>query len=351
MRQTEILQSTSSLDRAARALRETSLPLIPVVDQNSFGVLTETDLALALSNGASPNDPVGPIAIVRPLEVINQFESAASALRRFSESGVPALVVLDPDRRIIGIVTPSDLYPKPPESVRMPMVGGMATPFGVYLTTGSLRAGAGSMALVSTGALMATFLVVGMLIADFLASKAFVAGWSTHWVDAISTHFPTVFFLASLRLSPIAGIHAAEHMTVHAIEREEPLVVSVVRRMPRVHPRCGTNFAVMAAVFISIFSARWLGDEEIRMLLAVLGALILRNPLGSLAQLLVTTKRPSDRQVEMGIRSGQELMEKIRANPMSRATIPQRIFNSGMLHVIAGSSAIVFLAMLLGLDK
>jgi uncharacterized protein YqhQ len=41
-------------------------------------------------------------------------------------------------------------------------------------------------------------------------------------------------------------------MVVHAIERGEPLVLEVVRRMPRVHPRCGTNLVAGIALFLGL---------------------------------------------------------------------------------------------------
>ena len=40
-------------------------------------------------------------------------------------------------------------------------------------------------------------------------------------------------FLLLMRVSRLAGYHAAEHQTVHAMERNETLVPEIVCRMPR----------------------------------------------------------------------------------------------------------------------
>ncbi len=147
---------------------------------------------------------------------------------------------------------------------------------------------------------------------------------------------------------PLSGIHAAEHKVVHAIERGEELVASTVRRMPRVHPRCGTNLAVGATIFFSLGQAKFLEPTGLGPLVAAIVALVLWRPLGNAMQYYVTTKRPSDKHVEMGIRSGKELLEKYATSGTAGASIGQRLVNSGMLHVMAGSMSVMGLAWLLG---
>lgn len=349
MRQVDVLPASASLDRAARALRSDATPVVPVMDRELIGVVTESLLAQALADGASHRDPVGPLVVGSRVEIIYQFESAASALRRFNESNTTALLVLSADQRFLGIITPADLYPKPLHVARPPMVGGMATPFGVYLTTGSLKAGVGPLALVATGAFMATVLLLGVVIGDNLAERVFQQG-GHRWADLVSNYFPLVFFLVGLRISPLAGIHAAEHMTVHAIEREEPLTLDVVRRMPRVHPRCGTNLAVAGSIFLGVFSTPWVEDDSLRMLVALLAAVLLRQPLGNLMQFLFTTKPPSDRQILLGIKSGEGILSQIREHPNMPSSVAMRLWNSGLFFVILGSSTIVFIASLLGFE-
>ncbi|HAY60846.1 MAG TPA: DUF1385 domain-containing protein [Acidaminococcaceae bacterium] len=52
--------------------------------------------------------------------------------------------------------------------------------------------------------------------------------------------------------------HGAEHKTIFAYEAGLPLTVENVRKFPRLHPRCGTNF-LMIVMCISIFVFAFLG--------------------------------------------------------------------------------------------
>src|SRR2546423_10530097 len=67
---------------------------------------------------------------------------------------------------------------------------------------------------------------------------------------------PFPLFLLFVRALPLVQYHAAEHQAVHAMERGEPLDPEIVRRMPRVHPRCGTNIMAGGMVFLIVFIAR-----------------------------------------------------------------------------------------------
>ena len=49
--------------------------------------------------------------------------------------------------------------------------------------------------------------------------------------------------------------HGAEHMTIHALEHDDPLTVEEIRKYPTAHPRCGTEFLVVfIIVSILLFS-------------------------------------------------------------------------------------------------
>jgi uncharacterized protein YqhQ len=154
-------------------------------------------------------------------------------------------------------------------------------------------------------------------------------------------------FAASFRLLPISGIHAAEHMVVHAIERGEPLVPSVVKRMPRVHPRCGTNLAVGSTFFLWLATFQLIQPEEFRLLLALVATVLLWRPLGGVVQYFITTKQPSDKQIQMGIRSGRELLEKHSRAKRIQVGFGGRLLQSGLFHVMAGSILATILLYLL----
>jgi hypothetical protein len=336
MRPSASLPPEDSLDRAAAELRRSGNGVIAVVqDQALVGIVTEGSLAQALAQDVSPRDSL--MAEVVEPSTIPPYATAAQALRIFAAGDVTALMVVDDHRRLMGMVSPSDLYPRRRIPPRPPMVGGMATPFGVYLTNGTVAGGATGLALVATGMLMFSLLTGAQLIALPLVS------WledlrQPMWLLTVTANIlPIILFLTAMRLIPLSGTHAAEHQVVHAIERGEELVPDVVRRMPRVHPRCGTNLAVGAMLFTAIFDWGFTDNTMLRLLAAVLVTAIFWRRIGSLFQLFVTTKPASDKQIRSGIRAGQELLERYATSRVSVPSVPLRIVRSGMLHVMAGS--------------
>ena len=117
--------------------------------------------------------------------------------------------------------------------------------------------------------------------------------------------------------------HGAEHMTVHAQERGDPLDVESVRKYATAHPRCGTAFllvvmviAVVAFVFVGREPLWWLIVSRIVLVPVIAAAAyeVIRlsgrysaNPLvglitrPSLALQSLTTRQPDDDQIEIAI--------------------------------------------------
>ena len=117
--------------------------------------------------------------------------------------------------------------------------------------------------------------------------------------------------------------HGAEHMTVHAQERGDPLQVESVRKYATAHPRCGTAFllvvmviAVVAFVFVGREPLWWLVVSRIVLVPVIAAAAyeVIRlsgrysaNPLvglitrPSLALQSLTTRQPDDDQIEIAI--------------------------------------------------
>jgi len=124
--------------------------------------------------------------------------------------------------------------------------------------------------------------------------------------------------------------HGAEHMTIHALEHDDPLTVDAVRKYPTAHQRCGTEFLVVV-IILSIIAFSLVGRQAplvmiaSRILLipviAAVGYEILRfgarhrsNPVvkaimapGILVQ-MITTKRPTDDQIEVAIVSMEQAL-------------------------------------------
>ena len=61
--------------------------------------------------------------------------------------------------------------------------------------------------------------------------------------------------------------HGAEHMTVHAQERGDPLNIAHIRCYPTAHPRCGTAFLLVVMV-VAILAFIFVGREPFWWLIA-----------------------------------------------------------------------------------
>jgi len=342
MRPIVCLSSESSLERAATALRS-GLQVMPVKRGSELlGVVTNRTLADALARGASPFDSVEG-AVTDSFGTIGKHETGAAALRLLSDGGFDSLLVLDSDQNVLGFVSASDLYPKPAHATKPPLVGGMATPFGVYLTNGAFGVGVPWWALASTGALMFALVAIGGFLQEpavHLLTRMGVRGDTDVYVSVL----PLICLFVGMRLLPLSGIHAAEHKVVHAIERGEPLVPEVVERMNRVHPRCGTNLWAALSIFFGILSLP-LGDIYGKAIVAILATLAFWRPLGYATQWLFTTRPPNRKQIEMGIKSGKALLEKYRLERNPPPNIAQRIWSSGMVYVLVGFAICDGLAM------
>jgi uncharacterized protein YqhQ len=200
-----------------------------------------------------------------------------------------------------------------------------------------LELGKGSVALM-----LGITLTLG--IGFFFLLPLFIAGmtaggiqqdWVQHVVEGVVRVAIFLGYLALISRMPdirrVFEYHGAEHMTIHALEAGDALTTEEIRKYPTAHPRCGTEFLVVV-IILSIFAFSLVGRQSIewmvasRLLLvpviAAIGYEILRfgarhrkNPLvkalmapGILVQ-MITTKQPSDDQIEVAIVSMQQALE------------------------------------------
>ena len=341
MRPCVTIEDFASIHLAVERMREAGQEVIPVThDGHYLGVLSQASIVRVLSENANRDEPVGRFVEDSPTIFIQA--TGAEALREIEKN--QTLVVVDSHQTVCGLLTPACFIATLQSPERPPMVGGMATPFGVYLTTGSVRGGKHGWYLFATGMFLMFFFSIGDFTARF-ATRGLPDTWQ---VNLLANGLPILALMFVFRLLPIAGYHAAEHMTVHAIERDEELTPDVVARMPRVHPRCGTNLAVAVTLFGTIWRTPWIGSEQLRLMVAVLVTLFFWKSIGSFAQYWFTTKKPNTKQLASGIQAGKELLENYATAANRTATPLTRIINSGMLHVIAGSLSALGIACLIG---
>jgi uncharacterized protein YqhQ len=200
---------------------------------------------------------------------------------------------------------------------------------GVELGKGSIIL----MLLITLVAGIGIFFLLPLLVASVTTANV-ENGLIQHFVEGLVRVAIFLGYLVLIGRAPdIARVfqyHGAEHMTIHALEAGDPLVVSEVRKYPTAHQRCGTEFLVVV-ILLSIIAFSLVGRQEplvmvgSRVLLipviASVGYEILRfgarhrkNPLvkvllypGLLVQ-MITTKQPTDDMIEVAIVSMEQAL-------------------------------------------
>jgi CBS domain-containing protein len=372
MRPVPPLAPEDSLARFLQIIRYQPLTTLPVAHNGRLvGVLSQEDTLAVLNTSSSEERaralrrPVAefmrpPVVVARPEMTPEQVGALCAAHR------LPVLPVVDQDGWLLGTVFANDLLLPETLPVNPGTVGGMATPFGVYLTNGVQRGGVGDLALVASG------MVTGV---KFILSALIVSG--VLWLLQPYLHLPPslaydiddtpsaqhllmgaalgvrvlvfVGFLLLMRMTRLSGYHAAEHQTVHAIERNERLAPEIVCRMPRAHPRCGTN---LMAAFLLFFTLKQVGDlipgmdGDSAFLIAGLMTLFTWRRVGTFLQEKFTTRPASEREIASGIAAGTDLIQNYLNSPPSRRRPWQRFWRMGLLQTAAGMMLVLSLAYL-----
>ncbi len=336
--------------------------LLIAADGRLVGMLHEADIAALAAASADPAMELKATTVgvtMRPLAyVARDSDPLVGVAQHLHASGEAAVGVAGADGRYRGLLLGRDVLAALAGEPFVPPIAGLATPLGVHLTTGALRAGPGNLGLMATGAalmvinLLAVAVIYGLgklLEALFGPQPGPLPDLSPQLSVAVALAvygIQVAIFFMLFRLSPLASIHAAEHMVVHAIEAGEDLTLEKVRPMERVHARCGTNLVALLVLLLVAFeflSSLRASDEVVQMaaLLALLVIILFGwQRLGAGLQRWVTTRRPSDRQLTSAIGVGEQLMDGIRRHPAVRVSPYRRIWNIGFLQVMAGFFAV-----------
>lgn len=343
-----------TIGRLAESLRVSGLSELPVVYGGRLvGMAAESAVLAALTSGdplAAAEKPVSSIMSDRVVS-INPYVTVGQAAEILDDHKAQVLPVINEFGGYLGVVTRPDISSALCLTIRPPSVGGMATPLGVYLSTGHIRAGASDLGLVLTGVVMmlmmlaATWFIFGL--AWVLQQWTPLHLWAIlhspavgvpNWMDTVKfimLGMSMPLWMLLIRLMPLSGYHAAEHQVVHAIEQGEPLKPENVMLMPRVHPRCGTNIFGGAILFLMMTQVL---PYETAVLIAVFVLIFTWKTIGGFFQYYVTTKPPNQKQVESGIKAGEGLLELYRKNPSYQVFGWRRIWNTGMPQVMLGAS-------------
>jgi uncharacterized protein YqhQ len=140
--------------------------------------------------------------------------------------------------------------------------------------------------------------------------------------------------------------HGAEHMTISALEHEDPLDIEHVRRYPTAHQRCGTEFLVVF-IILSIFLFSLLAGQNL--LVSIVGRIALIPVIAAVAYELlrfgarhrhrwyirwlfkpgiwlqaITTRQPDDSMIEVAIASMREALAANGEEAPAGSLDPQR---------------------------
>jgi len=236
-------------------------------------------------------------------------------------------------------------------SVARPRISGTALVGGLHLATGNYGT-ASPWRLLLSGAAIAALLGVAMAmtyvelwILDQFTGQSLASGLlglsgpgaaPPGEAFAIAAQLlPMLNFLIALRLSPMAGYHAAEHKVVSAIERYGRLDYDQVVDMPRAHPRCGTVllFGVLPTLLIA-YPLVW-SNPLAAAGVAVVGWM-LRYRVGYFIQQNFTTKPPTPKQLAAGIEAGRKLMALYMSDPDRSVSVARSIWTRGLPQMIVG---------------
>lgn len=355
---------------AVEALRLSGLSELPVLVGGSvIGVAGLSLFSRAIAGCESPerlkaeplanllDDPSVWRNLTTGVYIASVDASLAEIENYFAERpDVQVVPIIEAPAGYFGVVARFDLAAARLKTLAPPRMGGMATPLGVYLTDGVHAGGAGNFGLFLSGVVLGVLSLASNLIvsgAALLCSERLrfdvMRYVALHYGDLgsrfgyeLGSLAVLPVMMALLRLMPLAGYHAAEHQVVHCIERGEMLEPGNVRRMPRVHPRCGTNIAAAAALFSGVLCAGVIGWQTIIGAVAPAALLTLSfwRPLGSFLQQNFTTRPASDKQIRSGIKAAEDLLAKYRQDVTTAPTIRSRILGSGLLQIFAGVLAV-----------
>lgn len=356
MKQVRFILPEDKLSKAVTMLRMSQSPALPVTQNGRvIGLVTESDVLKNVSDIDADNLTVEHVMRSEP-SCASISMSIAEAADMMKATGNDVLPVIDEYGNYRGLVTRSDILAAAFDVMRPPTVGGMATPLGVYLTTGAVSGGAGNIGLFLTGIALMLMMEASRLLlwgaavlADRILPLHLIAQLSSPFAGTSSSADAIYFVLVPLqlilmmlflRLSSMAGYHAAEHQVVHTIEAGESLIPEIVSQMPRPHPRCGTNLMVAASMFVAISS---MFSTDIGIMVALVVVVIGWRTIGFYLQQFVTTKPANRKQLQSGIKAGEEILEKYRREPNKSAEGFARIWNMGIIQVFLGFSSVMML--------
>jgi len=105
------LPEGTTLDEAAQAMRDEAIGDVVVTSGPTIlGVVTDRDIVIrAIAEGLSPKDTTLSAITSRELIMVEQSATVDEAVQAMRDRGVRRLVVCDSDRKVVGILSLTDV--------------------------------------------------------------------------------------------------------------------------------------------------------------------------------------------------------------------------------------------------
>jgi uncharacterized protein YqhQ len=212
---------------------------------------------------------------------------------------------------------------------------------------------------ISRGQIIFSFaLAIGFALMLFKVGPALLTNWlpidSTGLFVVVEGVIRVAVFIAYILvisllpdLRRVFQYHGAEHKTINALEAGVELTPANVQRFSLIHPRCGTAFllwVMVIAIFVFAFVGRpewyWLVTSRIVLLPVIAGLAYeviryagMHQSNRVLMTLLapglwlqrLTTREPTDDQVEVSILALQRVMEREQAESPEQQALESRV--------------------------
>jgi CBS domain-containing protein len=105
------LPGETTLDEAAQAMRDQAIGDVVVTHGPTMvGLVTDRDIVIrAIAEGLPPNTTTLESIVSREMIMVEQSATVEEAVQAMRERGVRRLLVCDADRKLVGIISLSDL--------------------------------------------------------------------------------------------------------------------------------------------------------------------------------------------------------------------------------------------------
>jgi uncharacterized protein YqhQ len=280
-----------------------------------------------------------------------------------------AVALRHPDGGIVYETEPLNSFLHRNRFARAPFFRGLVVLYETLVIGTRWLMRSGSVAAAGEGVEMGRLAVAGTLVLTigfavglFVILPLFLAQITTHNTIGPDQPFLQHVFEGVIRVGVFVGYlaivsqagdirrvfqyHGAEHMTIHALEHDDPLTPDAIRKYPTAHPRCGTEFLVVF-VIVSIFVFSLLAGQSA--FVSIVGRIALVPVIAAVSYEVlrwgarhrshpivrwlflpgiwlqsITTKQPDGGMIEVAIASMQEALQANGEHAPEGSLDPQR---------------------------